>query len=76
MFYLSSQVIDSSIVHAKRTLSWVKDKDKLIEMRTSSAEIKLDSYGHEQLDDARLLSLLRFAVFLSRQRKKIRVRMD
>ena len=47
MFHLSSQVIDSSIVHAKRTLSWVKDKDKLIETRTShTAEIKFENWIH------------------------------
>ena len=64
-------------------LNW-KFYDKLIEMRTSSPEIKFKSwtqiesysYDHEQLDDVRLLSLLRFAVFRSSQRKKIRVRMD
>lgn len=52
-------------------------------MRTSSpgtkfknwTQVESYSYRHEQIDDARLLSLLRFAVFRPLQRKKIRVRM-
>lgn len=54
-------------------------------MRTSSpgtkfknwTQVESYSYRHEQIDDARLLSLLRsqVAVFRPLQRKKIRVRM-